>query len=62
MIGNEVRLLVVENFGTMRIVIVNTLKQLGYANILEAEDGEKALSIMEKESVSLVISDWDMPK
>jgi two-component system chemotaxis response regulator CheY len=61
MTGNGIKLLVVENFGTMRTVIVNMLKQLGYANVFEAEDGVKALSIMEKESVHLIISDWDMP-
>jgi two-component system chemotaxis response regulator CheY len=46
----------------MRRIITNVLKQLGYENIIEAEDGTKALSILESQSVDFVITDWNMPQ
>lgn len=54
--------LVVDDFATMRRIITNVLKQLGYETILEAEDGAKALQIMETEQVDFVITDWNMPQ
>lgn len=54
--------LVVDDFATMRRIISNVLKQLGFENILEAEDGTKALQIMETEKVDFVITDWNMPQ
>ena len=57
----KMHVLVVDDFATMRRIITNILKQLGYDTILEAEDGAKALQIMETEKVDLVITDWNMP-
>jgi two-component system chemotaxis response regulator CheY len=57
----KMSILVVDDFSTMRRIITNVLKQLGYENILEAEDGTKALSILESQSVDFVITDWNMP-
>jgi len=37
------------------------LRQLGYTNIVEAEDGAEALSLLQREKVDFVISDWNMP-
>ena len=54
--------LVVDDFATMRRIISNVLKQLGFENILEAEDGTKALQMMETEKVDFVITDWNMPQ
>ena len=54
--------LVVDDFATMRRIISNVLKQLGYENILEAEDGTKALQVLETEKVDFVITDWNMPQ
>lgn len=54
--------LVVDDFATMRRIISNVLKQLGFENILEAEDGTKALQIMETEKIDFVITDWNMPQ
>jgi len=45
----------------MRKVIRNLLKQVGYENILEAEDGVSALRVLKAQKVDLVISDWNMP-
>ena len=58
----KMHVLVVDDFATMRRIISNVLKQLGFENILEAEDGTKALQIMETEQVDFVITDWNMPQ
>lgn len=58
----KMHVLVVDDFATMRRIITNVLKQLGYETILEAEDGAKALQIMETEQVDFVITDWNMPQ
>jgi len=46
----------------MRKIIKNILSQLGFKNIIEADDGSTALEILKKEKVDLIISDWNMPK
>ncbi|MEA2085229.1 MAG: response regulator [Thermodesulfobacteriota bacterium] len=58
----NLKILVVDDFATMRRIVKNILKQLGYNNIVEADDGTTALEILEKEKVDLIISDWNMPK
>jgi two-component system, chemotaxis family, chemotaxis protein CheY len=58
----KMSILVVDDFSTMRRIITNVLKQLGYENIVEAEDGTKALSILESQPVDFVITDWNMPQ
>jgi two-component system, chemotaxis family, chemotaxis protein CheY len=55
-------ILVVDDFSTMRRIIRNILKQMGFSNILEAEDGKAALDVLKKEKIGLVISDWNMPQ
>jgi len=55
-------ILVVDDFATMRRIITNVLKQLGYEKILEAEDGTAALQVLETEKVDFVITDWNMPQ
>lgn len=57
----KMRILVVDDFATMRKVIRNLLKQVGYENILEAENGEAALAVLKAQKVDFVISDWNMP-
>ena len=57
----KMHVLVVDDFATMRRIITNILKHLGYETILKAEDGAKALQIMETEKVDFVITDWNMP-
>lgn len=52
--------LVVDDSSTMRRIISNTLKKIGYSNIIEAEDGKDALSKMTP-AVNVVITDWNMP-
>lgn len=52
--------LVVDDSATMRRIVVNTLKTIGYADIVEAGDGKEALEKCDG-SVELVITDWNMP-
>lgn len=58
----NMRILVVDDFPTMRKIIRNLLKQLGLNNVLEADDGTDALQLLNNEAIDLVISDWNMPK
>ena len=55
------KVLIVDDFSTMRKVIRNLLKQLGYENIVEAEDGVTALEALRSQKIDFVISDWNMP-
>lgn len=57
----HIRIMVVNDFATMRKVIRNLLKQVGYENIVEAEDGVVALKTLKSKKIDLVISDWNMP-
>lgn len=57
----NMRILVVDDFSTMRRIIKNILKQLGYNNIMEADDGSTAWDILNRERIDFVISDWNMP-
>ena len=57
----KMRFLVVDDFSTMRRIVKNILKQLGYENIEEAEDGAQAYSKLKSGSFEFVVSDWNMP-
>lgn len=58
----NIKVLIVDDFATMRRIVKNILTQLGYKNIIEADDGSTALEIIKKEKIDLIISDWNMPK
>ena len=55
------RILVVDDFSTMRKIVKNVLKQLGYNNIEEAENGAEALAKLKSKKFDFVVSDWNMP-
>lgn len=57
----KTKFLVVDDFSTMRRIVRNLLKELGYSNVDEAEDGAMALSKLKNENFDFVISDWNMP-
>ena len=57
----NIKFLVVDDFSTMRRIVRNLLKELGYSNVDEAEDGAMALSKLRNEQFDFVISDWNMP-
>lgn len=60
--NSSIRILVVDDFGTMRRIMKNILRQLGYTNIAEADDGTTALEVLQEGNFDLIISDWNMPK
>lgn len=57
----SIKVLVVDDFATMRRIVKGVLKQLGFSNIIEAEDGNAALGELRKETIGLIVSDWNMP-
>ena len=58
----NMKILIVDDFATMRRIVKNILSQLGFKNFLEADDGSTAWEILQKEKVDLIVSDWNMPK
>jgi two-component system chemotaxis response regulator CheY len=55
------KFLVVDDFSTMRRIVRNLLKELGYTNAEEAEDGIVALNMLRANKFDFVVSDWNMP-
>lgn len=55
------KFLVVDDFSTMRRIVRNLLKELGFANVHEAEDGVDALNKLGAGGFEFVVSDWNMP-
>lgn len=57
------KILVVDDSSTMVRIIVNTLGQAGYTNVVTADNGKNALDmLMLDKEISLVLSDWNMPE
>ncbi len=56
------KVLVVDDFETMRKIIKNVLKQINLEDVLEAENGKQALNVLKSEGADLIISDWIMPE
>lgn len=59
--STDLRFLVVDDFSTMRRIVRNLLKELGYSNAEEAEDGQEALAMLRGKPFDFVISDINMP-
>jgi two-component system chemotaxis response regulator CheY len=58
----NMKILVVDDFPTMRRIVKTLLRQNGYSDFLEAEDGAQALAILRKNTaIEFVVSDWNMP-
>ncbi len=60
-VNKNLKILIVDDFATMRKVIRNLLKQGGFENVVEAEDGVAALKVLKSQQVDFIISDWNMP-
>jgi len=58
----EMRILVVDDFSTMRRIVKNILRQLGMNNVVEADDGTTAWDVLNKDQIDFIISDWNMPQ
>jgi two-component system chemotaxis response regulator CheY len=62
MVSNpNVKFLVVDDFSTMRRIVHNLLKEIGYSNVEEAEDGVVALRKLESGVFDFILTDWNMP-
>ena len=61
-LDKDMRILVVDDFSTMRKIIRNILRQIGFTNVQEADDGASALPMVKAQTFDLIISDWNMPK
>ena len=57
----DVKILVVDDFSTMRRIIKNLLRDLGFTNVEEADDGKTALPILKTGRVDFLGADWNMP-
>ncbi|BDQ36473.1 response regulator [Pseudodesulfovibrio nedwellii] len=57
----NMRVLVVDDFSTMRKIIKNILRQIGFTNMVEADDGSTAWEVLNKDNIDFIVSDWNMP-
>ena len=55
------KILIVDDFSTMRRIIKNLLRDLGFTNTQEADDGTTALPMLQNSSFDFVVTDWNMP-
>jgi two-component system chemotaxis response regulator CheY len=55
------KILIVDDFSTMRRIIKNLLRDLGFTNTSEADDGQTALPMLQNGSFDFLVTDWNMP-
>ncbi|TDQ48575.1 response regulator receiver protein [Permianibacter aggregans] len=60
-IDKNMKILIVDDFSTMRRIIKNLLRDLGFTNTAEADDGATALPMLQAGSFDFLITDWNMP-
>lgn len=58
---NNMKILIVDDFSTMRRIIKNLLRDLGYTNTQEADDGLTALPMLKGGNFDFLVTDWNMP-
>jgi CheY-like chemotaxis protein len=58
----DLKVLVADDYATMRRAIKGMLRQMGFSDFLDAEDGQQALKLIESQDVDLIISDLNMPR
>jgi len=61
MLNTDMKILVVDDFSTMRKIVKGILKKLDFTNIEEADDGAAALQKLNADKFDLIVSDWNMP-
>ena len=59
--NKTMRILIVDDFSTMRRIVKNLLNDLGFSNTAEAEDGNAALAALRASKFDFVVTDWNMP-
>jgi two-component system chemotaxis response regulator CheY len=57
----QIKILVVDDFATMRQIVKKSLAALGFTNVTEAVDGVDALAKLDRDQFNFIISDWNMP-
>ena len=57
----DINILIVDDFSTMRSIIKNLLRELGFNNTAEADDGTTALPLLKSGKFDFLVTDWDMP-
>ena len=63
MLNQNLKILVVDDFSAIRLIMKAQLRRMGYSNIKEAKDGDAAYNMLQRENnFDLIISDWNMPK
>ncbi len=60
-INKQMKILIVDDFSTMRRILRGILRQLGLENFVEAENGAEALKMVQEGGIDFVVSDWNMP-
>jgi two-component system chemotaxis response regulator CheY len=60
-VSKNLKFLVVDDFSTMRRIVKNLLNDLGYANVVEADDGTSALPLLQAGGIDFLVTDWNMP-
>ncbi len=58
----NMKVLIVDDFATMRRIVRNVLKQIGFTNMIEADNGKAALKVLKNENIDLILCDWNMPE
>ena len=61
-VDKDMQILIVDDASSMRRLLKNILNQLGFNNIIEADDGTTAMVELSSEKIDLVVTDWNMPK
>lgn len=59
--NKDIKILVVDDFSTMRRIIKNLLRDLGYTNTTDADDGSTALPMLQSGNYEFLVTDWNMP-
>ena len=60
-LDKNMKILIVDDFSTMRRIIKNLLRDLGFTNTVEADDGTTALPILNQGHIDFLVTDWNMP-
>jgi len=60
-VDKNMKILIVDDFSTMRRIIKNLLRDLGFTNVQEADDGTTALPMLQAGDFDFLVSDWNMP-
>lgn len=59
--NNDMKILIVDDFSTMRRIVKNLLRDLGFNNTSEADDGQTALPVLQSQKIDFLVTDWNMP-